>query len=244
MGLTVVADSVVVLPSTISVGQPLRQIEIQPIDCHPLDRSPMSVPFSYQERWLMERAIAKRNPILVTIPMTRGIGRSDWLRELQSESPKPGWIWLDELVTLSDYLLKRGLRSAVPPYPVDDGQQNQTQRPERRPNAGLTIPLERFGQMYEGPDSWTVRTIAGHELHIWLVDCYCVNKQAAYDFIWDTLNNCRTLSLTIPPPMSGTEDWIGELLPRSCHSGWIWIDEKQTINQLLLEKGFAQEYPF
>lgn len=231
-------------------------MEIDPIDCHPCYRSYDPIPFTRQERILLERALTKATSVAVTIPEPPCASWGLWLRELAKDTPKPGWIWLDGEVTVSDLLVGYGLRSSTPPFPLESNgfaavltdriEEPRSIRPTERPQTGLTLGISQPVRCENPIDGWTIRTTCGDELEIWLIDCYSdLSKlQAAYDAAWDAMTKAKQLAVTIPRPMNGPEDWVGSLKANSRHSGWIWLDETLTLNEFLVREELCKEMPF
>lgn len=235
-----------------------RVVEVVSIDCFPgspLDpngRSLLSAELAFlpAERARIEKAIAAADAIAVTIPEPYIVSR-DWMTDLVSAAPKPGHVWLNSAETVSD-VLTGGLvsrRRDTPPYPTDayrsDGE-TQSPRPAERPSPGLTLQIKPEQLRCEGAaDTWRVTTMAGHELVVSLLDCYV--RAGRYDKVCEVLELAATaadtaMSISLPTPIDSI-DWIGSLRPGTIHAGYIWLGDT-TLNQILVDRGIASEFPF
>jgi hypothetical protein len=228
-----------------------RTMEIVPIDCFPgscLDpdgRSVLSVElaFSPSERGRVERAIAAADSVMVTIPEPYVLSR-DWMTELASSDPKPGYVWISETETVTDVLtgglVSRG-RRVFPPYPTDSYRsENETQspRPAVRPAPGLTLQIKPTQLLCESADLWRATTLAGHELVVSLLDCYGTLEK--YEKVLEVLDACDSslvMAITLPPPVDSV-DWLESLKPGTLHAGYIWLGDI-TLNQILVDRGIA-----
>ena len=244
-GLTFSAHAVTVGDSTVTVGtDEFRQLDILSIDCFPLTRFAESASYTEHEQRLLNRAIVAADQICVTIPEPPPLrGRSDWLRGLVDTSvPKPGWVWIDSVESISDVLVGKGLRSNAPDYPHPDTI--RTQRPANRPEIGLTIGVANPVRCQGAADRWLVLTCGGDELIVSLVDCYCDSATyGPYEASWNAMAKYRdTLAITLPRPESSI-DWIATLKPGSEHAGWLWLDAELTLNEYLVAEGFSKREP-
>ena len=50
------------------------------------------------------------------------------------------------------------------------------------------------------------------------------------------------MAITLPAPVDSI-DWIGSLLPGTLHAGYLWLDDRQTLNQLLVAQGIGSRFP-
>ncbi len=250
VGITFPVVKLVTLPSSLSVLVDRdRHVNVELLDCFPSQLHDDGI-YTLSQIQVIESVVTQPGvEISVTIPAPTSSGPNGWLRNLQSNAPKPAWVHVDRLdsmlrtslwhSTLNQILLQCG-RSATPPYPQRVATPPRLP-PASTPQPGLTLPCQPVRS--EGNDTWRIVTHGGNELVIWLTDCFS-KSDANYDLAWDLMAQHRsTLAVTIPRPFRHN-DWIGGLTQGSQHAGWIWLDDTTTLNQWLVDNGHADSMPF
>lgn len=113
---------------------------------------------------------------------------------------------------------------------------------KRRPTPGLVLSQVTVRNIRDG-DTLTV-SVSGsdREWAIRLIDCWCPERYSdegkkATAFVEETLRNVDSVMLHIPEPEHVTNLLRNLTFDRI--PGWIWISEYQTLNDLIVERGFG-----
>ena len=111
-----------------------------------------------------------------------------------------------------------------------------------RPPIGLHIPV-RYSRCRDGD---TVEVSTRHSVRVWairLLDCWCAESnteegRGAKEFAESVLENCEDLTLFVPLTDVGP-NLLRDLLSFDRMLGVLWVSETQTLNDMLVEAGYA-----
>lgn len=112
-----------------------------------------------------------------------------------------------------------------------------------RPPSGLCLPV-RYHRCRDG-DTVEVSLPQSSYIHpVRLIDCWCPEKNEegyleAKEFAENILENCEDLYLFIPLDSPGL-NLQKALLSFDRVLGELWVSPTQTLNQMLVEAGYAQ----
>jgi hypothetical protein len=247
-GLTVTVESIALTAASLVATPPGdRPIEIHLADCFSEDGSS----FSLADRSILEAAIADTiacdGRMSVTFPMPPK-SQSWWHYLSVKGGAFAAYVWIDETTTLQSILCSTGRYQAEQRHqPVVQYQSRPA--PQKRPIQGLTADCKVVTNAFSA-DKWWIHLGAGYESQLSLIDCYTdplitdrstpptQRAKEAYRHASHLIDHAPSLAVTFPEPVE-PHGWFSSLANRESHAGWLWLNRRDTLNDVLVSRSLA-----
>lgn len=204
----------------------------------PVNAFPRGDDYSRATRAAINALLKQATNLSLTIPTPTSRQHPNWIKQMGSGSPKPGWIWLSDTETINEHLAQMPDVQCHPPYPTRS-HQVPLSRPRTRPSNQITMICRVMH--YDTQDIARCMGSDDHELPIAMIDCYQIPRWA--DMCDSIVHASAKVYTAEIPPGQSISDWLDDLKNSRPMAGWLWRKPNSTLNDWLVSRGFATRAP-